>query len=35
MTLSVPVDLPVSSSAGQKKNITKLVVATSVGNAME
>jgi MFS transporter, MHS family, proline/betaine transporter len=35
MTLCAPVDLPVPSSAGPKKDITKLVVATSVGNALE
>jgi MFS transporter, MHS family, proline/betaine transporter len=36
MTLSAPVELPASSQAGPKeKSLTKLIVAVSVGNALE
>ena len=35
MTLSAPADLSATSSAEPKKDITRLVVATSVGNALE
>jgi MHS family proline/betaine transporter-like MFS transporter len=36
MTLSAPVELPASSHAGPKqKNLTRLIVAVSVGNALE
>jgi MFS family permease len=36
MTLTAPVDLPLNSQAGgAKKNIARLVVATSIGNALE
>lgn len=36
MTASVPAELPrMSHAAAEKKNITKLIVATSIGNALE
>ena len=36
MTISAPAGLPRMSQAGsEKKNITRLIVATSVGNALE
>jgi MFS transporter, MHS family, proline/betaine transporter len=36
MTISAPVDLPGISQAGPvKKNITNLIIATSIGNALE
>jgi MHS family proline/betaine transporter-like MFS transporter len=36
MTLSAPVELPGMSQAGPKgKDITRLIVATSIGNALE
>lgn len=36
MTISAPAELPRMSQAGsEKKNITRLIVATSVGNALE
>jgi MHS family proline/betaine transporter-like MFS transporter len=35
MTLSAPVELPAAGSAAKEKNITKLIVATSIGNALE
>ena len=35
MTLSAPVELPVISAEPKHKSITKLVVATSIGNALE
>ena len=35
MTLSAPVELPAISAEPKQKSITKLVVATSIGNALE
>ncbi len=35
MSVSVPADLSEATSAGSEKNITKLIVATSIGNALE
>ena len=36
MTLSAPVELPGMSRAGsERKDITRLIVATSIGNALE
>ena len=35
MTAPVPAELPRMSHAAAKKNITKLIVATSIGNALE
>jgi len=35
MTLSAPVELPAITAEPKHKSITKLVVATSIGNALE
>ena len=35
MSVSVPADLSEATAAGSEKSITKLIVATSVGNALE
>ena len=35
MTLSAPVELPALSAEPKTKNVTKLIVATSIGNALE
>ncbi len=36
MTVSVPAELPGMSRAGsEQKDITRLIVATSIGNALE
>jgi MHS family proline/betaine transporter-like MFS transporter len=36
MTVSAPAELPLRTTADpEKKDITRLVVATSIGNAME
>jgi MFS transporter, MHS family, proline/betaine transporter len=36
MTVSAPAELPLRTPAGpEKKDITRLVVAASIGNAME
>ena len=35
MTLSAPVELPATATVPQERSITKLVVATSIGNALE
>ena len=35
MTISAPIELPTATAVPKQRNITKIVVATSIGNALE